>query len=227
MERRESPIVHCLECTASTQRIAREYIELGAARAGHVIVAGQQTAGHGRQGREWLSPVGGFYATFIVPQDRLIAVRAGLAVARAVAELSVPVALKWPNDLLVEGRKLGGIGIEAVRQLDLVGVGLNLVTSPLPDSVSLLVLGVRVEPSALLHAIYSGLVTLRTEEEVLSLYRACLSTLGQTVRIDRGANAGEIVGRAVDVDSLGCLIVDTDTGRIAVAAGDCIHFSTS
>ena len=225
MERREAPIVHRVERATSTQRTARDYIELGAARAGHVIVADEQTAGRGRQGREWLSPVGGFYATFVVPHDRLIAMRAGVAVVRAVANLSIPVGLKWPNDLMIEGRKLGGILIETARDLALVGVGLNVETRPLPDSVSLLDFGLRVERLDLVQAIYADLAMPRSDDELLSLYRACLTTLGQTVRMDRGTNADEVIGIAVDIDSSGCLVVETDSGRTILAAGDCVHLS--
>ncbi len=188
-------------------------------------MADEQTAGRGRQGREWLSPVGGFYATFVVPHDRLIAMRAGVAVVRAVANLSIPVGLKWPNDLMIEGRKLGGILIETARDLALVGVGLNVETRPLPDSVSLLDFGLCVERLALVQAIYADLAMPRSDDELLSLYRACLTTLGQTVRMDRGTNADEVIGIAVDIDSSGCLVVETDSGRTILAAGDCVHLS--
>lgn len=226
MEPTSRPIVHRLQQTPSTQRVARDYVELGAARAGHVVVADEQLAGRGRRGRAWLSPAGGFYATFIVSRDPLIAVRAGLAAARAIEALSVPVKLKWPNDLVVGEKKLGGILIEIVRALALVGVGINIEERPLADAACLQNFGVTADRSALVQAIYSDLAKPQADDELLAAYRVRLVTLGQSVRIDRGDDIEPLVGTALDVDSEGLLVLDTPAGRVTVSAGDCVHLRT-
>ncbi|MCX6100699.1 MAG: biotin--[acetyl-CoA-carboxylase] ligase, partial [Candidatus Bipolaricaulota bacterium] len=155
MEREAGPIVHRLARALSTQLIARDLLDRGLADVGHAVAADEQTAGRGRHGRSWLSPTGGLYVTFIVPNDGLIALRAGLAAARAVEDLSIPVRLKWPNDLIVSERKLGGILIETARDVALVGVGINLEESPIDGATSLRDEGVCGDRDAFVRAIYS------------------------------------------------------------------------
>src|SRR5580698_2014483 len=131
--------IHYFHEVASTQRVAAEMAEEGAAQ-GTVVVAELQTAGRGRMGRSWHSPAGvNLYLTIIlrpsmplaeVPRLSLVA---GVAAAEALEEVAPGiVALKWPNDVWLNGRKAGGIIAEAVtdraQHLDavLIGIGLNL-----------------------------------------------------------------------------------------------------
>jgi BirA family biotin operon repressor/biotin-[acetyl-CoA-carboxylase] ligase len=108
-----------------------------------VIVAGRQFAGRGRGGHRWVSPEGGLYATWIagllLGTLKAVPMAAGVSLAAAVEELmaGVRVRLKWPNDLLVDGRKLGGVlatsssGGEAA--LAIVGFGINVGADPVLD----------------------------------------------------------------------------------------------
>lgn len=222
MPRDEQPIVHSFDSVSSTQRAARDLLESGRACLGHIVVSDQQTAGRGRLGRGWTSPPGGLYATFIVQTDRLLALRAGLAAARALEALGVAVRLKWPNDLVVGERKLGGILIEADAAVARVGVGINLTSNPLGEVTNLLDVGVRADRDALVRAIYSGLVTRELEAGILESYRTRSATLGRRVRID--VTAGRTVaGRAVGIDALGRLLVETQDGVEVVSCGDCLH----
>ncbi len=222
MEREGSPVVHRLERTLSTQLVARALVDRDLADVGHVVVADEQAAGRGRHGRLWLSPTGGLYATFIVPHDRLIALRAGLAASRALEAVSVPVRLRWPNDLVVGEKKLGGILIETAHDLALVGVGINLVESPIDGATSLRDAGVCGHRDALVRAIYDELVRPETGGDVLAAYCERSATIGRTVRVDCGQGRA-VLGRAVDVDSLGRLVVATADGRVTIASGDCLH----
>ncbi len=106
----------------------------GTAIEGDWLVAARQTAGRGRQGREWQSPLGNLYASCLVtigPNDPLVptlALVAGVALCDAVA---TPLArLKWPNDLLIEGAKLAGILLERTGEHVVVGIGINLAYHP-------------------------------------------------------------------------------------------------
>lgn len=114
-----------------------------AAEAGRVwIVADEQTAGRGRQGRTWRSPPGNLYASALIvdPCEPGVAAQigfvAGVALRRAVADVGVVGAeLKWPNDLVAAGAKLAGLLVEGVtppgRQLAaVVGIGVNVVSAP-------------------------------------------------------------------------------------------------
>ena len=116
----------------------------GGAEAGTVVVAGEQTAGRGSRGRTWWSPPGGLWLSALYRPDaavgaELFSLRVGLAVAAAVEALgpAIRVAIKWPNDLMLEDRKLGGILCEARWQGEalawvVAGVGVN-VTNPVPE----------------------------------------------------------------------------------------------
>lgn len=215
-------VVHRLATTASTQAAARLLLEQGVARVGHAVVADQQTAGRGRQGRAWLSPPGGLYATFIVPHDDLLSVHAGVAAVAALEEFGVRVQLKWPNDLLVGERKLGGILIETDAAVARVGVGINLTVCPVDGATSLADLGLRAPRGAIVRAVYRELVSNRQDPDIVDRYRAVCATLGRSVRIDIGAGH-TVEGRATAIDALGRLVVESGRGVHVMACGDCLH----
>jgi BirA family transcriptional regulator, biotin operon repressor / biotin---[acetyl-CoA-carboxylase] ligase len=121
---------------SSTMDVIHELAQQGA-EAGTVVVAAEQLAGRGSRGRPWHSPVGGLwlsalYRPPIAGAIEIISLRAGLAVATALESwVSDPIRLKWPNDLMLDDRKLGGILCEARWGGDVlgwvaVGVGLNV-----------------------------------------------------------------------------------------------------
>ncbi len=102
-----------------------------------VVLSGRQTAGRGRGSHVWWSGPGCLTVTFVFPIDEQLhphhlPLIAGLAVRNAAAELSGDdgVGLKWPNDLLFAGRKLGGLLCERAWKADLVGLGLNVNLNP-------------------------------------------------------------------------------------------------
>nr|MCS5525147.1 biotin--[acetyl-CoA-carboxylase] ligase [Candidatus Poseidoniia archaeon] len=120
-------MIYWLESVDSTNRrlLARRLPRWNA------VVAREQTAGRGRRGRSWESPVGGLYISLVVENDSLLPLRTGLA-ARDALQLYCPehIGLKWPNDLLCAGGKLGGIRCEVDGELAVAGIGLNLVGEP-------------------------------------------------------------------------------------------------
>ncbi len=135
------PAVHRLERVGSTQDEAHRLAAAGAP-AGTAVVAERQSAGRGSRGRTWASPAGGLWLSVISrPASgigvELLSLRAGLATATALEAIAgLPLAeLKWPNDVLLEGRKVGGILCEARWQGDAlgwvaVGIGLNVRNAP-------------------------------------------------------------------------------------------------
>src|SRR4249919_850408 len=129
---------HHFDSIDSTNKRARELAAEGAAH-GAVVTADEQTAGRGRQGRVWTAPAGKalLYSAIVRPLDErhlMLPLAAPLAVCEAAEELrpGLECGVKWPNDVLVEGRKLAGILVEARPQdgWAVVGVGLNLTVSP-------------------------------------------------------------------------------------------------
>lgn len=127
--------IHSYGQLDSTNRLAWEWCEQGAAE-GTVIVATQQTAGRGQWGRQWQSAIGGVYLSALLrpslhSQDAgQLTICTAWGIASSLQAQGIPVRLKWPNDLVLQGRKLGGILTEtriAHNRIDraVVGIGLN------------------------------------------------------------------------------------------------------
>jgi BirA family biotin operon repressor/biotin-[acetyl-CoA-carboxylase] ligase len=138
-------VIHRFERLPSTQDELHRLAAAGAP-AGTVVVAVEQEAGRGSRGQRWASPPGGLWLSFLCRPSQAVGVevltlRVGLAAAEALGQLGgvPPVGLKWPNDLMLRDRKVGGILGEARWQGEalawvVVGLGLN-VQNRLPDSV--------------------------------------------------------------------------------------------
>ncbi len=194
-----------LESVTSTQEVA-EGLALGS-----VVVADHQTAGRGRAERRWEAPPGtALLASFVMRPRPLLSLACGVAAAEACGP---QVRLKWPNDLLLRGRKLGGILIESHPRKAVVGIGINLAWAP-PGGARL-----REDRDHLLERLRPALERWASagDEEVLEAWRRRSDTLGRQVRV--WLPSGLLEGRAEDVDRSGALIVD---GHL-VAAGDVIH----
>jgi BirA family biotin operon repressor/biotin-[acetyl-CoA-carboxylase] ligase len=204
-----------------------------------VVVADHQQAGRGRLDREWVTPHGAAltFTAVVDPslEDQwwpLVPLVAGCAVARTTG-----AALKWPNDVLIEGRKVCGILVERVQTrtgpLALVGVGINVSQAreelPVETATSLLLAGRPTDRTELFREVLTGIraylgVLASGPHSLITSYRARCSTLGQTVRVEL-PDGRSLLGEAVDLDPHGRLMVDTglDAGVVAVAAGDVVH----
>ena len=234
--------VEVVEETATTNADVAERFR-GGEEEGLVLVAEHQTAGRGRLGREWVAPArSSLTASFLlVPGDvsperwPWLPLLTGLAAAAAVRRVTgLEVDLKWPNDVLVDGQKLGGILLERVDHSGsaaaVVGVGINCTQSaeelPVPEATSLqIVTGAPVDRSAVLAALVEELAARYDEwregADLRSAYLELCATPGQHVRVS--VPGGEVVGRAVDVDEAGRLVVRTEAGEERLGAGDVVH----
>ncbi len=146
-------------------------------------------------------------------------------VGRDAEDATVEVALKWPNDVLLDGRKLAGILAQRCPTRDAVVVGLGLNVSWAPEGASALSersFGVPATPAQVLHAVLEEFHAL--PNDITSLYRANLATIGQNVRVELPGDRPALVGRAVDVDAQGRLVVVDRTGvRHQLDVGDVVH----
>ena len=110
----------------STNTTARQY------PAGTIVMAETQTAGRGRYGRVWQSPKGNLYVSFVFEsnplRDKYLSFLTGLALAESLPEFEV--RLKWPNDVLLDGKKIAGILLETTGDKVIVGIGVNLISNP-------------------------------------------------------------------------------------------------
>jgi len=224
--------------TTSTQDVAAGEAARGAPD-GTFVIAEEQTAGRGRLDRSWVSPPGAnLYLTLVlrpsVQRLRLLSVVSGLAVAEALEPATgLSPRLKWPNDVLVGERKIGGALIRSELRGDavdyaLVGIGVNVNfdVAAVPE-IAEIATSVRRETGAdasreeLLAALLNAFETLYEEpaEAVLAAWRSRLDTLGRRVRATLGERVEE--GVAEDVDGDGSLLIRRDDGSLAVVeAGD-------
>ncbi len=225
MRASEAPRIVEFDSVTSTQDVARLLME--PRPCPDLVIAKTQTAGRGRCGRIWCSPIGGMYATLIVPAVDVIAARAALAVAGVLQRSGVDVGIKWPNDLIVNGRKIAGLLIEVVGDQALVGVGINLDGSPISEATCVRELVDEVPPARTVAEQVWHAWPRAAAETILADYRRQCVTLGQQVRVACGGATGRVLcGVAVNVDETGALIVEQhegDRSPVIVSCGDCIH----
>lgn len=205
-----------------------------------VLVAASQTAGRGRVGRQWASPAGKSLAisVLIKPEWQLeqfgwLPLVAGVAMKRAV-QSALPereVQLKWPNDVLIEGKKVSGILSELITGGNsvVVGAGINLSLEkeelPIPDSTSLLLEGWSETADDFLAAYLEKLKALLVDFENAQLeVRSECTTIGLPVRATF-PDGSEQVGTAVGIDTSGRLLISLPASEtlLAVSAGDIEH----
>jgi BirA family transcriptional regulator, biotin operon repressor / biotin---[acetyl-CoA-carboxylase] ligase len=238
--------VEVTEATPSTNAVVADRARAGEDE-GLVVVTEHQTAGRGRLDRVWETPArtsltfSALLRPEVPAQDwTWLPLLTGYAVQAALADRIPEIALKWPNDVLVDaaegvGRKVCGILVERVETPDgpvaVVGIGINVdqtldeLPVALATSVSLET-GEPVERTGLLGQVLGSLHGLQgLLDDVESLRRAyadvCV-TLGRTV--DVHLPGGDVRrGEALDIDATGALVVGTDDGTFTVAAGDVVH----
>jgi BirA family transcriptional regulator, biotin operon repressor / biotin---[acetyl-CoA-carboxylase] ligase len=207
------PRVH-YRVTDSTNERARALAAEGAPH-GTLVTADEQTAGRGRQGREWTAAPGSSLLLSLVLHDAGPALPLTAAVAVCEA-LPVEAAIKWPNDIWIDRRKVAGILVEARPQEGwaVLGIGVNVHEAPPIEHVTSLEGAVGVdELLALLVPALDGWLR-RPLPEVLAAWRSRDALLGQPVRWENGS------GKGAGIDAAGALLVNTDAGRVALDAGE-------
>jgi BirA family transcriptional regulator, biotin operon repressor / biotin---[acetyl-CoA-carboxylase] ligase len=235
--------LHWYEEVGSTNDVAKELAEEGALH-GEVVVAERQTAGRGRRGRSWSSPPRrNLYLSVILrpelPPARApeVTLLASVAVCQAVRQAGVAAAIKWPNDVLVSGRKLAGVLTEMAAEVErvqwlVVGIGVNVNADrdDFPEELRELATSLRLERGQPVPRVLFAAALLTALEEwldrhadegfapVRAAWREMSDTLGREVRVRSGG--ADLVGVAEDVDESGALLVRTAQGLERVVSGD-------
>lgn len=227
---------------ASTSDEARRLARADAPE-GTLVTARVQTAGRGRQGRSWVSPRGNLYASLVLrpkaPMARAaqLGFAAGLAVADALAAFAPKtsvVTLKWPNDVLLDGRKAAGILLESEGDAAgrvafvVIGIGVNLAAYPadteFPATSLKAVAGTAPTPEAFLATLAPALALWYERwraDGFAGLRRAWLERAAGLGQALRARLPGETVeGRFAGLDDDGMLLLDAPGGRRRIAAGD-------
>ena len=235
--------LHCSDELPSTNDRAKELAEEGAGH-GEVVIAESQTAGRGRRGRAWSSPSGkNLYLSVVLrpalPPQRApeLTLVASVAACDACRQAGVEAGIKWPNDVLVGGRKLAGILTELSAEPDQVhwvvlgiGVNLNARADDFPGDLREIATSLAIErgqpvpralfTAALLSSLEQWLDVHAAEgfAPIRAAWRERSVTLGHEVSVD--GDGGPISGVAEDIDEAGALLVRGASGLSRVVAGD-------
>jgi BirA family biotin operon repressor/biotin-[acetyl-CoA-carboxylase] ligase len=212
------------------------------------LVTDDQTAGRGRLDRSWVAPAGSALAISVLIDPRglhaerfgWLPLAAGVAMTEAVAAVlpGSAVGFKWPNDVLVRGRKICGVLAELLpeRQVVVIGAGVNTAMTaeqlPVASATSLAIEGGDPDPDTVLAGYLGHLRNLveayldadgdAAASGLAARATALCVTLGRDVRVDLPAGTA-IEGRATALDADGRLVVATGSGEVAIAAGDVTH----
>lgn len=239
VERLGSPLARVVEVheeLGSTQERARELARAGAVH-GTLVLSSAQTGGRGRRGRWWGSPPGGLWMSLVLTgiepaHASRITQATAVGSAKALREYGARVRIKWPNDLLIGGRKVCGILAESsIGDFSaghiVLGVGLNANLDPseldAPEATTLRrELGRDVDLLELLAAVLSGL-----EDEldrlgdfgaILDDWRALDCTLGERVCVWRRGES--LTGKAAGLSPEGALLLETEDGTVELFEGE-------
>ena len=235
--------IYCFDSIDSTNTKAKELAEAGHP-SGTLVVADQQTLGRGRRGRSWESPAGtGIFMTLMLKPDinpnnaSMLTLVAAMATARAITEVTGEAAqIKWPNDIVMNGKKVVGILTEMSAQFDyinhiVVGIGINVHNEEFPEEIAktasslLLECGHRIHRASLIEAFleeFERLYAVYLETEDMSglqkEYDSLLVNRGRQVRVLDPKEPFE--GKAMGITKKGELIVDTWESRKLVSSGE-------
>ena len=234
------PKIQYFPKVTSTMDIARDLARKGSPDF-TVVIAGCQTKGRGRLQRIWHSSQGGLYFTIILrpPISPVLSPRinfaASVALVRVLHKLyDVDAMVKWPNDILCDGKKVSGMLSEMEAEGDMVtfinvGMGINVNNDPEkkePGATSLKkITGRQLTRKKLMSEFldeFEKTVQVNTLEKVISMWKKCTTTIGRQVKI---VTSREIsTGLATDVDDNGALVLKLKDGSIKkIIYGDCFH----
>ncbi len=217
----------------STNEFAKKII--GEAKDGTVILADTQTAGKGRLERTWYSPEGGIYMSIILFTDKplMIPILASVAICETFYNnYDILLGIKWPNDLLLNDKKVAGILVEMVDLAIIMGLGINLNIAEFPEELQNTASSIFLETrkkldkmmvvNDLFREIEKVYQLLQKGEtgEILQKWRHYTIMFGKKVIIE--TPTGTISGKVIDIAGNGALVLSLPEGRIEkVLAGDC------
>ena len=230
-----------LDAVSSTQAVAKERAGQGAPE-GTTVVAKSQTSGTGRMGRSWVSPVGGLYMSFILRPERIVrpelaTLITATAVVHGIRNLTglVPT-IRWPNDVLLRGKKVAGVIAEGEAKeggVDQIIVGVGVNCNALPSETRALQaestsvaseLGRRVDPREVMRSVLDSFSALYDRwskgEDLRDTWAREVGTIGKEVaiKLKTGENPFSCVAEGVDADSN--LVLSLEGESVAISAAD-------
>lgn len=242
---------HIYEQVTSTNDVVLEKLTEVVSGLGIVAIANEQTHGRGRLDRKWSAPAGsgiamslGIKADDFPSQLSAVPLVCGLAVIRTLEKFSIPVALKWPNDIVFtttnskhqeqasnELRKVGGILVQLIQDNLIIGIGLNVALKyedlPVVQATSLHIEGYEVDRHELINKLLEEINFLRQENfNWLEDYKNFCATIGKNISVTNFS--GETIsGQAVDVLSTGALVIKNLENLYQITIGDVEHLAVN
>jgi BirA family biotin operon repressor/biotin-[acetyl-CoA-carboxylase] ligase len=209
-----------------------------------LIVALNQTQGRGRKNRHWLSFGENIYASYIylpknlIPQDGLFVMFAGcIAIVLALKQIGIDAKIKWPNDCLVNDKKIAGVLVDAksdISSIDeiIIGFGVNINWADIPEETNATsvyeVTKKTTDRLFILDKIVQYLEALiklienKRKNNIIKLWRLYDTTLSRKVEII--SDSKKIIGKAIDIDEYGFLLVETQNGIQRIITSDSVRF---
>lgn len=235
--------IYYFDSIDSTNTKAKELAEEGHP-SGTLVVADRQTAGKGRRGRSWESPTGiGIFMTLMLKPEinpnnaSMLTLVAAMATTRAIRRVTgVPAMIKWPNDIVMNGKKVCGILTEMSAQFDyinhiVIGIGINVHNEEFPEEIAqtasslFLESGQHIHRASLIEAfleefenVYAEYLKTEDMEGLQKEYDTMLVNRGRQVRVLDPKEPFE--GKAMGITKKGELIVDTWESRKLVSSGE-------
>ncbi|UCC12071.1 MAG: biotin--[acetyl-CoA-carboxylase] ligase [candidate division WOR-3 bacterium] len=201
---------------------------------GTVVLADEQTDARGRHGTSWYSPPGGLWMSVLLQPEKttLLSIAAGVAVCSSLHTFGITPGLKWPNDIIMNRKKIGGILTEIVDNNVIVGIGVNLNIRSFPQDLRDIASSVFLQTKKHLDKKmvfdlvcrefdeYYGMLKQNQDRDILSKWRDYTVLLGQQVTIQAGD--ATVAGKVLDIGLNGALIVMRSDGQIEhVSTGVC------
>ncbi|TNF45986.1 biotin--[acetyl-CoA-carboxylase] ligase [bacterium] len=236
----ERMILHHYGEVSSTSDLVKEMADMGAPEW-TTVVAQSQSAGRGRMGRPWHSPRGNLYLSVLLKPEILsselprMSILASLAVFMAIFRENSPLNLKWPNDILLNGRKIAGVLLEGRTQNDrveyvVVGLGINMKLDDvhLPPDLTGRVASVHeidqdLKVNDLIILLEKNLIkycrSYRGRDWSAARTEWLRYAIGET-KCQIGDSNEKLTGRPVDMTDEGWLVLDTDQGLVTLRSGD-------
>ena len=235
--------IYYFDSIDSTNTKAKELAEEGHP-SGTLVVADRQTAGKGRRGRSWESPSGiGIFMTLMLKPEinpnhaSMLTLVAAMATTRAIRRVTgVPAMIKWPNDIVMNGKKVCGILTEMSAQFDyinhiVIGIGINVHNEDFPEEIAQTASSIYLESGQRIHRaslietfleefedVYAEYLKTEDMEGLVKEYDAMLVNRGRQVRVLDPKEPFE--GKAMGITKKGELIVDTWESRKLVSSGE-------
>lgn len=225
-----TPYCVVLRAVTSTLDVVHEAAADGAP-TGSLVLAEEQVRGRGRRGGVWHSPPGtGIWMAYLLRpatpmESGVVALRVGLAIAEALHALGIDAGLKWPNDVLVDGRKVSGVLCEGRwtgSRLAWIGVGIGInVRGPLPEAIAreAVALDARRPGVGRLAVLDELMPRLRRLAETPRLSEDEIAAYRSRAWLDRRRIASPVAGEVCGIDGDGALLVRTGSGVERVTGG--------